>query len=131
MTRFVLALTLLFAGCAASSVPVMPPSVIENPIPARPLKSISHPPPLPMRAATPAAIQEVSERYHQIEQKMVGAVTRDHVTPEYIRNVQRADTLARRKLAVIEASRGHPTLHAIEEARFAVGYLGDVLAEQP
>jgi hypothetical protein len=130
MTRFFLALTLLFAGCAAKSVPASPP-MIEHSSPARPLKSISHPPPLPMRAATPAAIEEVSERYHQIEQNMVGAVTRDHVTPEYIRNVERADKLARRKLAIIESSHGHPSLHAIEEARFAVGYLGDVLAEAP
>lgn len=131
MTRFVLALTLLFAGCAAKSVPAPPPPVIETPAPARPFKSISHPPNLLMHAASPATIQEVSERYHLIEQKMVGAVTSDHVTPEYIRNVQRADKLARRKLAVIEYSRGHPSQQAIEEARFAVGNLGDVLAEAP
>ena len=131
--RLLIAMMLFFPGCAARSAVMETAAprmeVASIPDPVRPVQVPPAPPGPP--ALTIDTAQQIALQYHKIEEKLVGVVSSDNVTPAYIKHVQLADTAARRKLAAIETVNGHPSHESIEEARAAVGHLGDVLAQPP
>lgn len=132
--RFLFAtMVLIFPGCGARSAAIPPATAHIQLVSIPEVRPVQAPivPPAPPALQTETTVEQVAMLYSQIEQKLVGAVSSDGVTAEYIKDVQTADTAARRKLAVIEDPNSHPTLESVEAARDAVGHLGDVLAKPP
>lgn len=126
MKRIAWMLVLIIAGCGAARLPIVAPPLPPPVAVAPPVEVV--PKPNPDALAPP--IKTVAQQYQQAAQKEVAAVTAPDVTPEYIKQVQTADRIARRALSALETDRS-PTVAALNRARDAVRDLAAVLDAAP
>lgn len=116
-------LSCALAGCAAPEAPPLPepPPPVIAASPAR----VAPPP------AVPQPVARVITQFAEVEETEMHAVTRPHVTPEFVREVHAAHLEARKAVSTLERQKRRPSPVALGNAQTAVSKLGDVLATAP